>query len=167
MYLPYGPGLWVCDHPLSYFRGDRAHRRTGHHPALSHLLAEQGKVLAAPAIHDAVGVDIEAHEVIVEVVDERWDGDGYPRGLRGEQIPLIGRLLAVIDSFDAMTSQRPYQRALTDVEACMELQRCAGTQYDPLFVDAFLCMLSMQNPSIPSWSFPTIQLSPVNKSAIA
>jgi len=98
---------------------------------------------------------------------ERWDGEGYPRRLRGEQIPLIGRLLAVVDSFDAMTSQRPYQRSLTDVEACMELQRYAGSQYDPLFVDAFLCMLSVQNPLIPSWSFPAIQLSPVHKPAIA
>jgi putative nucleotidyltransferase with HDIG domain len=98
---------------------------------------------------------------------ERWDGEGYPHRVRGEQIPLIGRLLAVVDSFDAMTSQRPYQRSLTDVEACMELQRCAGSQYDPLFVDAFLCMLSVQNPSIPSWSFPAIQLPAVHKPAIA
>ena len=125
------------------------------HPEVgAHMLEEEGGIF----------VDLAANVIAHH---ERWDGGGYPRGLRGEQIPLIGRLLAVIDSFDAMTSQRPYQRALTDVEACMELQRCAGTQYDPLFVDAFLCMLSMQNPSIPSWSFPSIQLSPVNRSAIA
>lgn len=125
-----------------------------HPEAGAHMLRAQGGVLASLA-------------PIVSAHHERWDGEGYPNRLQGEQIPLIGRLLTVVDSFDAMTSQRAYQRAMTDVEACMELQRCAGSQYDPLFVDAFLCMLSMQNPLIPSWSFPAIQLSALNKPAIA
>ncbi|MFW6075218.1 MAG: HD-GYP domain-containing protein [Chloroflexota bacterium] len=69
---------------------------------------------------------------------ERWDGQGYPDGIAGEDIPFDGRVLAVADAFDAMTSNRPYRTALTAEEACDELRRNAGTQFDPNIVDAFL-----------------------------
>jgi putative nucleotidyltransferase with HDIG domain len=62
---------------------------------------------------------------------ERWDGKGYPDGLAGEQIPLGARIVAVCDSFDAMTSDRPYRKARSVDEACEEILRCAGTQFDP------------------------------------
>ncbi len=129
-------------------------------------LIRQHPGIGAQMLEEAGGIFV-ALAPLVLAHHERWDGEGYPHRLRGEQIPLLGRLLAVVDSFDAMTSQRPYQRSLTDVEACMELQRCAGSQYDPLFVDAFLCMLSVENPLIPSWSFPSMPLAPVHKPAIA
>lgn len=69
---------------------------------------------------------------------ERWDGGGYPRGLSGEAIPLMARIMAVADTYDAMTSHRAYRSALKHELAVRELQRCAGTQFDPQVVDAFL-----------------------------
>jgi len=68
---------------------------------------------------------------------ERYDGKGYPEGLRGEAIPLGARLLAVVDSFDAMTSYRFYRPQMSFQMAIEELCRCAGTQFDPRFVEAF------------------------------
>jgi HD-GYP domain-containing protein (c-di-GMP phosphodiesterase class II) len=69
---------------------------------------------------------------------ERPDGSGYPRGLRGEQIPLEARILAVADAYTAMTSERPYRAPLDPRDACRELLRCAGTQFDAKVVKAFL-----------------------------
>jgi putative two-component system response regulator len=72
---------------------------------------------------------------------ERWDGAGYPCGLRGEQIPLGARIIAVVDAFDAMTSDRPYRRSLGDVEAVRRLRAGAGTQWDPRVVRVFIELL--------------------------
>ncbi|HET7044117.1 MAG TPA: HD-GYP domain-containing protein [Gaiellaceae bacterium] len=69
---------------------------------------------------------------------ERWDGSGYPFGLAGALIPRAARILAVADAFDAMTTTRPYRRALLLPEALHEVRRCAGTQFDPEASDAFL-----------------------------
>ncbi len=69
---------------------------------------------------------------------ERWDGAGYPTGLRGGAIPLEARLLAVADAFDAMTSPRPYRQALSAEHALDEVCRCAGSQFDPQLAEAFL-----------------------------
>jgi HD-GYP domain-containing protein (c-di-GMP phosphodiesterase class II) len=69
---------------------------------------------------------------------ERWDGKGYPTGRAGEEIPLEARVLAVADAFDAMTSDRPYRRALGHRAAVAEVARCAGTQFDPEIVQVFL-----------------------------
>ncbi|HUK93964.1 MAG TPA: HD-GYP domain-containing protein [Gaiellaceae bacterium] len=69
---------------------------------------------------------------------ERWDGRGYPTGRSGEQIPVEARVLAVADAFDAMTSDRPYRRALSHEDALAELARCSGTQFDPEIVRVFL-----------------------------
>jgi putative two-component system response regulator len=69
---------------------------------------------------------------------ERWDGNGYPSGLRGEGIPIAGRIIAVADAFDAMTHARPYKPALSVEHAVDEIERCRGTQFDPRAVDAFM-----------------------------
>lgn len=69
---------------------------------------------------------------------ERYDGKGYPRGVQGEEIPLAGRILAVCDSFDAMTSKRVYKEALTVDYAVSELKKNRGTQFDPKLADAFI-----------------------------
>ncbi len=69
---------------------------------------------------------------------ERWDGTGYPRGLAGDRIPLAARVLTVADAFDAMTSDRPYRKALSAEEALSELERNAGTQFDPAVAEAFV-----------------------------
>jgi putative nucleotidyltransferase with HDIG domain len=69
---------------------------------------------------------------------ERWDGRGYPDALAGLEIPRQGRLLAVADAYDAMTSTRPYRQALDEEHAAQEIARCAGTQFDPEMAHAFL-----------------------------
>lgn len=69
---------------------------------------------------------------------EKWDGTGYPSGLKGEAIPFEARILAIADAFDAMTSLRPYRAPLSYKEAVEELQRCAGEQFDPWMVETFL-----------------------------
>ena len=72
---------------------------------------------------------------------ERWDGKGYPMGLAGERIPLEARIVAVADTWDAMTSQRCYKEALSIPDAIAELTRVRGTQLDPKVVDVFLEIL--------------------------
>jgi putative two-component system response regulator len=69
---------------------------------------------------------------------EHWDGSGYPAGLRGEEIPLSGRIVALADVFDALTHSRPYKKAWTVEEAVAELRRLRVSQFDPTVVDAFL-----------------------------
>ena len=78
---------------------------------------------------------------IVWAHHERCDGTGYPRGLAGEEIPLGARVFCVVDAYDAMTSRRPYRQAMSREQACMEIARNAGTQFDPLVVAAFLVMV--------------------------
>lgn len=73
---------------------------------------------------------------------ERWDGKGYPLGLKGEEIPLECRILAIVDAYDAMVSDRPYSKPKTKDQAIAELKRCAGTQFDPRLVEMFLTVLS-------------------------
>jgi putative two-component system response regulator len=68
---------------------------------------------------------------------ERWDGGGYPAGLRGEEIPIVGRIVAVADSFDAITHDRPYRPAAPVEDALAEIDRCSGGQFDPAVVEAF------------------------------
>ena len=95
------------------------------HPRIGFRLVEQIPVL------DAIAPAVLHHH-------ERFDGDGYPAGLSGEQISLEARVICVADSFSAMTSQRPYRAALGLDEACAELERCAGTQFDPQVVRLFV-----------------------------
>ena len=69
---------------------------------------------------------------------ERWDGNGYPMGLKGEEIPLLARIISVCDTFDVMISGRVYKSAMSKKSALEELKRCAGTQFDPKVVDIFI-----------------------------
>jgi diguanylate cyclase (GGDEF)-like protein/PAS domain S-box-containing protein len=86
---------------------------------------------------------------------ERWDGDGYPWGLRGEEIPVIARLMAVADAFSAMTTDRPYRKAMASQAALDILQEGAGTQWDPECVAAF------RNVHRPDYKAPPKDLTPL------
>ncbi len=99
-----------------------------------HTLAGERIISAAPALTPVARLVRSSHE--------RWDGAGYPDQLAGESIPLGARIVAVADAFDAMTSGRPYRAAITHEEALAELQRCAGTQFDPTVVAAFTATAS-------------------------
>ena len=103
--------------------------------------------------HPKLGIEILRH--IIDLVNcipvilhhhERYDGSGYPTSLKGDNIPLESRILAIADAFDAITSPRPYRKQLSIQEALNELKRCAGTQFDPKLVDVF-CELIESTPS--------------------
>jgi len=74
---------------------------------------------------------------------ERWDGKGYPQGLKGEEIPQLSRILAVSDSYDAMTQNRVYRTAISKEDAAEEIEKNAGTQFDPDIVKIFLEQIIM------------------------
>jgi putative two-component system response regulator len=97
--------------------------------------AEYGAEIVAPMrfAGDVAPIILSHHE--------HWDGAGYPFGLRGEQIPLGARIIAVVDAFDAMTSDRPYRKSLGREEAVRRLRAGSGTQWDPRVVTAFLDLL--------------------------
>jgi HD-GYP domain-containing protein (c-di-GMP phosphodiesterase class II) len=94
--------------------------------------------------HPLVGEDILEHieqmkqvRKIMRAHHEKWDGTGYPDGLKGEDIPVHARIIAIADTFDAITTDRPYRRAADWKTAVDEIKRCSGTEYDPVLVDAF------------------------------
>lgn len=78
---------------------------------------------------------------------EWWNGGGYPVGLKGEEIPLECRILAIVDAYDAMTSDRPYRKAMSPEEVVAELKKYAGIQFDPQLVPVFLQVLMLEKPS--------------------
>jgi putative two-component system response regulator len=81
---------------------------------------------------------LQLAEEIALTHHERWDGTGYPAGLAGEDIPLVGRIVAVADVFDALTHERPYKHAWSTEEALAEIKKQSGRQFDPHVVEAFL-----------------------------
>jgi putative nucleotidyltransferase with HDIG domain len=95
--------------------------------------------------HPLVGEDILEHieqmkkvRKIMRAHHEKWDGTGYPDGLRGEDIPVHARIIAIADTFDAITTDRPYRRAADWKTAVDEIKRCSGSEYDPALVEAFI-----------------------------
>jgi HD-GYP domain-containing protein (c-di-GMP phosphodiesterase class II) len=98
--------------------------------------------------HPALGYELirpaGAHENLAEIVychHERFDGAGYPRGLRGEDIPRAARVMSVVDSYAAMTGDRPFRPAKSKADAIAELRANAGSQFDPAVVKSFVAML--------------------------
>jgi diguanylate cyclase (GGDEF)-like protein len=98
-----------------------------------HVSLGELMIKAIPDLNDVLAA-VGAHH-------ERWNGGGYPRGLAGEDIPLLGRILAVADAYSAMTTDRPYRKALSVAEAREEMRRVAGIQLDSYLVDMFLGIL--------------------------
>lgn len=120
-----------------------------------HLTKEEFEIMKK---HPVQSAEILSHiELLKEVVpivkyhQERMDGLGYPDGLKGEQIPLLCRIVYIADAFDAMTSDRPYRKALPVQQAYDELLRCSGDQFDPelvpLFIQAHQQKKSLQHES--------------------
>jgi diguanylate cyclase (GGDEF)-like protein len=99
-----------------------------------HTIVGDRILSAAPALEETAKLVRASHE--------RFDGTGYPDRLRGEEIPLGARIVAVCDAFEAMTSERPYRPALSVREALDELRRCAGAQFDPNVVSVFTAIVS-------------------------
>jgi diguanylate cyclase (GGDEF)-like protein len=99
----------------------------------------QHTILGERILHGAPALRPVAR--LVRASHERWDGTGYPDGLRGEQIPLGARIVAVCDAYEAMTANRTYRTAIPHAHACHELRTAAGTQFDPTVVDAFLAVI--------------------------
>ena len=100
------------------------------HPALGEIIVRR-----APQLEDMLPGVRHHHE--------RWDGRGYPDGLMADAIPRLARFIAIADTFDAMTSDRPYRKALTVQQALDEIQRGAGTQFEPSLALAFVRMMTL------------------------
>jgi diguanylate cyclase (GGDEF)-like protein len=105
------------------------------HPQIGHQMLE------------SLGVEPVAEWVLHH--HERWDGAGYPNNLAGDQIPLEARIIFVADAFDAMTSERAYHERLSQQEALAELERCAGSQFDPAVVEALMGELRGAREEVP------------------
>ncbi|SCY32487.1 HD domain-containing phosphohydrolase [Alkaliphilus peptidifermentans] len=91
-------------------------------------------IMMSSANMRSIGEYILAHH-------ERWDGKGYPRGLKGEEIPIISRIITITDAYDVMTHPRSYSPAKSHAEALEEIRRCAGTQFDPLLAERFIALM--------------------------
>lgn len=94
------------------------------------------------ALHKNLSMfSMQEFKVIIDIASyhhERWDGKGYPYGLKGEEIPLTARIISLADSYDAMTVDRPYRKALSAEKAMEEIKRNSGTQFDPMVVESFV-----------------------------
>jgi len=142
--------LGVTDEPaLKAIEAAALLHDTGKLAVPEHILNKPGKLTDSEfekmKQHVDVGADIlslvEFPYPVVPIVrahHENWDGSGYPRGIRGEDIPLGARILSVVDCFDALTSDRPYRRAMTDQAAIDILLERRGRMYDPHVVDTFV-----------------------------
>jgi diguanylate cyclase (GGDEF)-like protein len=122
----------ILDKPTSLT--DLEWQVVGEHPRIGQVILEQ-----ATSMREAVPIVLHHHE--------RFDGTGYPHGLKGEEIPLGARIVAVADAYHAMVNQRPYKQALTHEQALTELRRHASTQFDPTVVDVFIAIFEDQVPS--------------------
>ena len=124
------------------------------------LNEEQWEIMKQhPVIGERIVARIPGLESVAQAIrheHERWDGGGYPDGLKGDQIPLASRIVLVCDAFHAMTSDRPYRMAIPVEEARAELVRNAGTQFDPVIVHALLGALDNRASDDSNGSSPTI-----------
>lgn len=138
---------------------DRILRKPGGLSGAEMEIVQQHVLLGSVLVRDLAAADLVVDGVRHH--HERWDGGGYPDGLAGDAIPLVARLVAVADTYSAMTTTRPYRRALARGEALERLVAAAGSQLDPRLVDVFvLAMESRPGAPVPSdQRAPTVWLS--------
>ena len=105
--------------------------------------------------------------IVVRASHERWDGGGYPDGLRGEEIPLASRIVSACDAYNAMTTDRSYRRALPISDAIAELERCSGTQFDPDVVRALVGVAVSDAARAPDWQLTLTPPEPAPDPAAA
>jgi HD-GYP domain-containing protein (c-di-GMP phosphodiesterase class II) len=99
------------------------------HPAVGH------RILNATEEFSHISEEVLSHH-------EKWDGSGYPRGLKEEEIPLLARIIAIVDAYDVMTTKQVYKKAVSKEEALKEIKKHAGTQFDPELVELFVELMS-------------------------
>lgn len=141
-----------------------------------HLLYQPGRLGEAewelvrqhPSWSETIVRNLVRHPLVLQTIrhhHERWDGRGYPDGLAGGRIPQLARILTLVDCYDAMTSVRPYRTPLSWPEACAELERHAGTQFDPELTPVFVRLIHRQ----PEWFLPEPpeNLRPSEKGVVA
>jgi putative nucleotidyltransferase with HDIG domain len=109
--------------------------------------------IAGQRMLDKIGGGMTEVGAIVRASHERWDGEGYPDGRAGEDVPLPARIVSVADAFSAITTTRPYRRAQSADAAIRELRRCAGTQFDPEVIDALVAVLERPAAETPAEFF--------------
>jgi HD-GYP domain-containing protein (c-di-GMP phosphodiesterase class II) len=104
-------------------------------------LAEWDEIKHHPAIGYRILKGVEGYSFHARVIlyhHERWDGTGYPMGAKGDRIPILSRILAIADAYEAMTADRPYRGKMSDEEAVEELKNNSGIQFDPELVEIFI-----------------------------
>jgi HD-GYP domain-containing protein (c-di-GMP phosphodiesterase class II) len=124
-------GKMVVEEASSSHRGgldEKAYRQIRSYPDMGYRIAISSKTLFGIAEH-------------ILYQNEWWNGNGYPQGLQGEDIPLASRMLAVVNTFDVMTSGRPYRDPISREDAFEELRKCKGTQFDPYLVDMVISII--------------------------
>jgi len=123
------------------------------------LTPDEAKIMQQhPIIGEAIVKPVRSLQKVVALVrhhHEHFDGSGYPGGLKGEEIPLGARILAVADTYDAMVTDRPYRKRLSIEEARAELRKSAGTQHDPVAIEAFLRVLAEKEQRLAASESPS------------
>ena len=116
-------------------------RKPGPLTAAERELMQQHTLIGASLLRDSASELLRAGEIIVLSHHEKWDGSGYPNGLKGEEIPLYGRICAVADVFDALTTPRPYKEPFSNEQAYATLRSGRGSHFDPHILDLFFAHL--------------------------
>jgi HD-GYP domain-containing protein (c-di-GMP phosphodiesterase class II) len=126
------------------------------------LTPEERKTMEEhPVIGASILANYSAFKTSVDIVrhhHERWDGNGYPDGLRGEEIPMGARIIAVVDAFDAMVADRPYRRGMPVTQAVDRIKDGMGSQFDPKVCAAFLQMLIDEGTYTPPERVPELRI---------
>jgi response regulator RpfG family c-di-GMP phosphodiesterase len=115
---------------------------------LEYQIIKRHTIVGGEMLSKSTSPLLKIAEIIAVSHHENWDGSGYPYGLKGSEIPIEGRMVAVVDTYDALISKRPYKEAWSQESALAELRRCAGTQFDPALVEHLCDVVATLNGTI-------------------